>query len=209
MATIRVCSLENEPFATLVCSILKKRRIPFNLVRTHDRVLDGINEGQMAWGYIEAPETHSNRILQIVDDLKPRIARSGPSDDTQLSLNRRSNLYVKIAIAVVPVLVLAILWFTAIGSNTRMKAYLLNKGGLAWYERGNYERAIADYNKAIEAYPRSAAAHSNRGLAWSMKGEYDRAIADCDTAIELNPNLSAAYVNRGIAWSHNKDVSAK
>ncbi|OGP81886.1 MAG: hypothetical protein A2Z08_03775, partial [Deltaproteobacteria bacterium RBG_16_54_11] len=37
--------------------------------------------------------------------------------------------------------------------------------GTAWAEKGDYDKAIADINKAIEIDPKDAMAYYNRGLA--------------------------------------------
>ena len=79
VANIRVCKIENEAEASLVCSLLDKRKIPYTLLKTHDAAFDGLYEIQMDWGYIEAPEEYAQRINQIVKDLKPRMARGSSS----------------------------------------------------------------------------------------------------------------------------------
>ena len=66
-----------------------------------------------------------------------------------------------------------------------------------------YDRAISDFNKAIEIDPKHAMAYSNRGNAYGEKGQYDRAISDYTKAIEINPRFAAAYYNRGLAY-HKK-----
>jgi hypothetical protein len=35
-------------------------------------VFDGVGEGQLDWGYFEAPESYTARIMQIVADLAPK-----------------------------------------------------------------------------------------------------------------------------------------
>ncbi len=72
--------------------------------------------------------------------------------------------------------------------------------GNTWYEKGDPDRAIADYNRAIEINPNMADVYNNRGLAWDIKGDYDRAIADYTKAIETNPRYSDPYNNRGLIW---------
>ena len=59
--------------------------------------------------------------------------------------------------------------------------------GLAWHQKREYDKAIADYDEAIKLDPKNALAYSNRGDAWRMKGEYDKAIADYGEAIKLDP----------------------
>ena len=75
--------------------------------------------------------------------------------------------------------------------------------GIALLEEGQYDRAIAYFNKAIELNPRDADAYNNRGLAYfEGKGQYDKAIVDYNKAIELNPRSAAAYNNRGLAYGY-------
>jgi predicted Zn-dependent protease len=76
----------------------------------------------------------------------------------------------------------------------------LNRGN-AWKAKGDYERAIADYNEATRLNPQYAHALNNRGNAWEAKGEYERAIADYNEAIRLNPQYAGAFSHRGDAWS--------
>ena len=56
-------------------------------------------------------------------------------------------------------------------------------------DKGDYDRAIADYDEAIRLDPRYAVAYYNRGVAYCDKGDYDRAIADYNEAIRLDPKL--------------------
>ncbi len=72
--------------------------------------------------------------------------------------------------------------------------------GLAYDGLNQHERAIGDYNKAIELNPNLAKAYSNRGLAYADLSQYERAIGDYSKAIGLNPNLAQAYYNRGNAY---------
>jgi lipoprotein NlpI len=71
--------------------------------------------------------------------------------------------------------------------------------GTAYGHKGEYDKAIADYDAALRLKPDDPAAFSNRGSAYRHKGEYDKAIADSDTVIRLNPNYPFAYLNRGVA----------
>ena len=77
--------------------------------------------------------------------------------------------------------------------------------GVAYKNEGRYDRAIADYTKAIKLDPKHAYAYHNRGIAYGDKGDYDHAIADYTQAIKLNPNYARAYYNRGIAYGEKGD----
>src|SRR6476620_9951305 len=74
----------------------------------------------------------------------------------------------------------------------------MNRGN-AYDEKGDHDRAIADYTEAIRFNHRFVEAYDNRGFTYYLKGNYDRAIADYDEAIRLKPNNVFAYRNRGMA----------
>jgi tetratricopeptide (TPR) repeat protein len=77
--------------------------------------------------------------------------------------------------------------------------------GLIWYEKGNHDRAIRDFNKSLEINPHNALAYNSRGMAWFDKGDYDQAILDFNKAIGEDPNITEAYYNRGITWLDKGD----
>ena len=86
-------------------------------------------------------------------------------------------------------------------------AYRRAGGNCAWAgKKGEYDKAIADFNEAIRLDPKDAIAYNNRGNAWSDKKEYDKAIADYTEAIRLDPETACAYCNRGIAWIEQEGV---
>jgi tetratricopeptide (TPR) repeat protein len=69
----------------------------------------------------------------------------------------------------------------------------LNNLGLAWYEKGEYDKAIEYCDKALksdlntfgEDHPNVAAYRNNLGSAWHAKGEYDRAIEYLEKALSV------------------------
>jgi lipoprotein NlpI len=81
--------------------------------------------------------------------------------------------------------------------GNRATAY--NDRGIAHASKGEVDRAIADYGRALELNPKLAEAYYNRGIAYHGQGEVDRAIADYGRALELNPSY-ASYNNRGAAY---------
>ena len=62
-----------------------------------------------------------------------------------------------------------------------------NNRGAAYKAKGQNDRAIADFSKALEIDPRLAAVYYNRAAIYRAKSEIDRAIADYSKAIEVNP----------------------
>ena len=79
--------------------------------------------------------------------------------------------------------------------------------GLAWGNKGDLNKAIADYTKATEINSNYVKAYNNRGLAWYNKGDDDKAIADFTKVIEMNPKHAKAYNNRGLAWGNKGDLN--
>ena len=74
--------------------------------------------------------------------------------------------------------------------------------GIAYGEKGQYDQAIADFNKALEIDSKSASAYYNRGIAYLNKGQFDWAIADFNKALEIDPKSASAYYNRGICYAN-------
>jgi tetratricopeptide (TPR) repeat protein len=74
-----------------------------------------------------------------------------------------------------------------------------NLRGSAYYDKGEYDIAIADFNDGLRIGPPSGIIFHNRGNAWRAKGEYAKAIADYDQAIRLGPPSAFSWQNRGIS----------
>lgn len=75
-----------------------------------------------------------------------------------------------------------------------------------WNQKGNDERALADYNQAIETAP-SAGAYQARADFRRGKGDYDLAIADYDKAIEQQADDVIAYGNRALSRFYKGDFA--
>lgn len=71
-----------------------------------------------------------------------------------------------------------------IRKNSRDASAYFNRGS-ALYANGETDRALADYDKAIELDPNYAAAYDKRGSAYAAKGDYAHAVADVTRAEEL------------------------
>lgn len=69
--------------------------------------------------------------------------------------------------------------------------------GLSWHEKGEQEKAIANYTKAIQTVPNYAVAYTNRGLSNALLQNFDKALSDFDHAIELRPDYGKAHYFRG------------
>ena len=73
--------------------------------------------------------------------------------------------------------------------------------GISFCQKGQFEKAISDYTKAIMINPKHDKAYCNRGNTYvQAKKQYEQAINDYTKAIEINPRYSEAYSNRGVAF---------
>ena len=71
--------------------------------------------------------------------------------------------------------------------------------GVTYYNKGDIDKAIEDYNAAIALDPGFAEAYTHRGQSYHDRGEIDKAITDYNKAIELNPELAEPYTCRGLS----------
>jgi tetratricopeptide (TPR) repeat protein len=78
--------------------------------------------------------------------------------------------------------------------------------GVAWWQKGQVDEAIADYEKALEIKPDYAEAHSNLGTAFLQKGRVDEAIAQCQKALAIKSDYAGAQANLGNALLQKGEV---
>jgi tetratricopeptide (TPR) repeat protein len=71
--------------------------------------------------------------------------------------------------------------------------------GNAFDDKGQYDRAIEDYDHAIAINPKDADAFNSRGTTHRAMGQYGRAIQDYDQAVILTPKSAMALNNRCFA----------
>jgi protein O-mannosyl-transferase len=73
------------------------------------------------------------------------------------------------------------------------------KLGVALFEKGQVDDAVAEYQKALEINPNYVAAHYNLGNALFRKGQLDEAITQYQKAVEISPNDAETHINLGNA----------
>ena len=89
----------------------------------------------------------------------------------------------------------------------RNLAIAFTNRGLAYKNKGLWDRAIADYDEAIRLKPDFAQAFSNRGNIYRKKGRFDRAIEDYDEAIRLEPDNAQVFAERGLAYEKKGELT--
>lgn len=64
--------------------------------------------------------------------------------------------------------------------------------GLTYLSMNKPEKALADFNKAVELAPKRPGPLCNRANAYEMLGRYKEAIQDWQTCLEKDPTYSIA-----------------
>lgn len=81
------------------------------------------------------------------------------------------------------------------GANHRIEGYL-------GYAEGFYERAVAEFQRAIELDPKDGSAHMWLGLTYDVTGHAEEAIAELEKAVALEPEYARTYQNLGGVYLH-------
>ena len=79
--------------------------------------------------------------------------------------------------------------------------------GNEYYERGDYDRAIENYNMAILLNPVFSEAYFNRALAYYQLKNFDKSVSDYSKAAELDPHNPFIYNNKGDAHYRKQDYN--
>jgi len=75
-----------------------------------------------------------------------------------------------------------------------------NNLGLALFNKGQVDEAMAHYQKALAIRPNNAEAHNNLGFALFQKGWVDQAISYYQKALGIDSNYAGAHNNLGLAF---------
>jgi tetratricopeptide (TPR) repeat protein len=89
--------------------------------------------------------------------------------------------------------------------NTNNRSSAHNSRGIAYFSKGETDRAMRDFDEAIRLKPKAPVLLYNRGFASYSKGDYDRAIQDYDEAIGIFPKYMLAINDRGNAYYRKGD----
>jgi tetratricopeptide (TPR) repeat protein len=86
------------------------------------------------------------------------------------------------------------------------------KSLIAVYSRGrtylykrDLDKALADFDKALQLDPKFVSGYVGRGDVYAEKGDHDKAFAEFNKAIEIDPKHPEAYQARGDAWMEKEE----
>ena len=192
-------------FVVFMCISVKKNRLVFlGLVFIAVPLLPvlyirALGESAFAERYLYLPSVgYVLLIAVLVSWLRDRLPRAAKS---------------------IPTVVIILLGLYAVGTITRNSVWkddftlwadtvkkspdsaeVRNNLGLAYASRGQFDRAIAEYQTALRLKPDYATPHYNLGLAYASQGQFDRAIAEYQTTIRLSHDFAEVHNNLGFAY---------
>ena len=82
-----------------------------------------------------------------------------------------------------------------------------NRGNKLFQLR-RYEESVADFSKAIAAYPDDVMVYGSRGKAYYFLSRYHEAIQDFNHAIALQPDSRRLYYDRSLAYRALGDIES-
>jgi tetratricopeptide (TPR) repeat protein len=80
------------------------------------------------------------------------------------------------------------------GRYRQHEAAIYSNRGVGYRRRGEFNRAIADFNEAIRINPASGFNYRNRGIVYMNSKDYERAIIDFEKAVEVEPREALNYL---------------
>jgi tetratricopeptide (TPR) repeat protein len=104
-----------------------------------------------------------------------------------------------VAMSGLPVAAVAVIWAGSVTRSHRLRGEVPGhlKLGRKHLAQREYEAALREYNRAIQAAPHLAEAYCKRGSIYQAIGKPEQALSDFDQAIRCDPRLAAAYLERG------------
>src|SRR5271166_1549237 len=88
------------------------------------------------------------------------------------------------------------LWTDTLAKNPNCGMGYANLG-FAFFQKGQADEAIEQFQKALEINPNDMDAHNDLGMALDEIGQMDDAIAQYQKALEINPDNAGAHNNLG------------
>jgi protein O-mannosyl-transferase len=81
-----------------------------------------------------------------------------------------------------------------------------NNLGLVFLQRGQVDKAVEQFQKALKINPNYGEAYSNLGLALFQRGRLDEAITNYQRALKINPKSFVTHCDLGNALLQNRQV---
>lgn len=80
------------------------------------------------------------------------------------------------------------------------------RGNLLYFNKGEYEKAIDEYTKAIKLAPEFAPAYNQLGKSYALLNDLGKAEENFSKVIALSPNNDQGYMNLGFLYQLRGDI---
>ncbi|TXJ12901.1 tetratricopeptide repeat protein [Brachyspira aalborgi] len=77
---------------------------------------------------------------------------------------------------------------------------------MVYNRKGEHDKAIEDYNKAIEINPDFALTYNNIGLSFYLKKDFDKALEYIRKAINIDNYFGEAYSTMAMIYDEKKSM---
>jgi lipoprotein NlpI len=94
------------------------------------------------------------------------------------------------------------LWSSVIEREPTQVPFAYRYRGQAFEKAGQFDRAAADYRKAIALNPRFIETYNDLGILYGRARLYEQAIEVFSRSISLDPGRASSYSNRGRTYFH-------
>ncbi|MDH3797725.1 MAG: adenylate/guanylate cyclase domain-containing protein [Desulfobacterales bacterium] len=94
----------------------------------------------------------------------------------------------------------------AIRLNPFPPYYVHRNMGQSYLLKGQYEKALPEFKKALQLHPKSSQIHTNLAVIYILLGREKEARASADKALELFPNLSVSFVAKTAPYKNQADL---
>jgi tetratricopeptide (TPR) repeat protein len=104
---------------------------------------------------------------------------------------------------ILPVLIVSLLLIFACGPKPIKQESLLDtpdnhyNQGMREFDRGDLDKAMAEFTRAINLNPNYAEAFSGQALVWAQKGDFDQALSLADKGIDKNDKSGDVHIIKG------------
>lgn len=102
------------------------------------------------------------------------------------------------------VLLLALVLMSCVSKEKQAEKHF--KKGFEYQDQGDLDRALAEYQKALELNPNYVQVYTNLGTVYLGKKDFDLAIGNFKKVIELNYWDKKAHYNLGVAYLYRGEL---
>jgi len=84
--------------------------------------------------------------------------------------------------------------------------YIPKAMGHSYFLKGHYEKALAEFNNALQLAPKSPEVHARLAVIYILLGREEEARASAEKALELAPNISVSLYAKSSPYKNQADL---